>query len=110
VRLYLNGIEERSTKPKVESSSLSGRTLLEVEFAADMVMAERRRVATLVDWLFAPEWLTLQQACELSGRDPESLQEIVDEGGVDLNNVGLIHKQGLYEFQEALAEVLHWYD
>jgi hypothetical protein len=27
VRLYLNGIEERSTKPKVESSSLSGRTL-----------------------------------------------------------------------------------
>ena len=26
VRLYLNGIEERSTKPKVESSSLSGRT------------------------------------------------------------------------------------
>jgi hypothetical protein len=110
VRLYLNGIEERSTKPKVESSSLSGRTLLEVEFAADMVMAERRRVATLVDWLFAPEWLTLQQACELSGRDPESLQEIVDEGGVDLNNAGLIHKQSLYEFQEALAEVLHWYD
>ena len=26
LRLYLNGIEERSTKPKVESSSLSGRT------------------------------------------------------------------------------------
>jgi hypothetical protein len=69
-----------------------------------------RRVATPVDWLFAPTWLTVQQACELSGWDPESLQEIIDEGGVDLNDAGLIHKQSLYEFQETLAEVLHWDD
>jgi hypothetical protein len=100
VRLYLNGIEERSTKPKVESSSLSGRTL-EVGFVVT------RRVATPVDWLFAPDWLTVEQACELSGWGIESLQEIIDEGGVDLNDAGLIEKQSLYEFQEALAEVLH---
>lgn len=99
-------IEERSTKPFVESSNLSGRTL-EVDFLAGMAMAH---IATPVDWLFAPDWLTIQQACELSGWDTASLLEIVDEGGVDVNDAGLIQKQSLYEFQETLAEVLHWYD
>jgi hypothetical protein len=91
VRLYLNRIEERSTKP------------LEVAMA-------HKRIATPVDWLFAPEWLTVQQACELSGWDLESMQEIIDVDGVDLNHAGLIHKQSLLEFQETLAEVLHWDD
>jgi len=91
VRLYLNRIEERSTKPP------------------KMVMAQKR-IATPVDWLFAPEWLTVEQACELSGWDPETMQEILDVDGVDLNHAGLIHQQSLLEFQETLAEVLHWDD
>lgn len=107
MRLYLNGTEERSTKPKAESSSLSGRALLEANV---LIVGTRRRVATPVDWLFAPDWLTIEQACELSGWDPETMQEIIDEGGVDLNDAGLIEKQSLHDFQETLAEVLHWYD
>jgi hypothetical protein len=35
---------------------------------------------------------------------------IVDDGGVDTNDNGLIEKQSLWEFQEALVEVLHWDD
>ena len=95
-------IEERSTKPKVARSNRARRTLEEVGFVVT------RRVATPVDWLFAPEWLTVQQASELSGWDPGSLLEIVGKGGVDVDDAGLVQKQSLYEFQEALAEVLHW--
>jgi hypothetical protein len=69
-----------------------------------------RRIASPVDWLFAPEWLTVEQACELSGWDSVSLLEIVAQGGVDVDDAGLIEKQSLYEFQETLAEVLHWDD
>jgi hypothetical protein len=76
-----------------------------VDFWAGVTM---RRTATPVDWLFAPEWLTIQQACELSGWDTASLLEIIDVGGVDVGTTGLIHKGSLYEFQETLAEVLHW--
>jgi hypothetical protein len=68
------------------------------------------RIATPVDWLFAPDWLTLEQACFLSGWDQDSMLEIIKEGGVDLNLEGLIEKRSLHEFQECLAEVLHWED
>jgi len=32
-------------------------------------MVQTRRVALPVDWLFAPHWLTVDQACLLSGWD-----------------------------------------
>ncbi len=73
-------------------------------------MAQEMRTATLVDWLFAPEWLTVEQACFLSGWDTASMLEIMDEGGVELNNAGLIEKRSLLEFQETTALVLHWDD
>jgi hypothetical protein len=38
------------------------------------------------------------------------MQAIIDEGGVDLNQEGLIERQSLREFQEALALVTHWRD
>ena len=69
-------------------------------------MAER--VAFATDWLFFPDWLTLEQACYLSGWDEATMREIIDEDGVDLNVEGLIEKQSLWEFQEMLALVLHW--
>jgi hypothetical protein len=71
-------------------------------------MVFRQRVATTLDWVFAPEWLTIEQACFLSSWDRDGMLEIVDEGGVDLNDEGLIERESLYEFQESLALVLHW--
>ena len=72
--------------------------------------AGQTRVATTVDWLFAPDWLSIDEACFLSGWDHDTMLEIIDEGGVDLNLEGLIEKRSLYEFQECLALVLHWYE
>jgi hypothetical protein len=71
-----------------------------------------RRIATPVDWLFAPEWLTLEEACFLSGHDRGTMLHIVEIDGVDLKDDDqlLIEKQSLYEFQESLALVLNWYD
>jgi len=39
--------------------------------------------------------------------------EIIDEGGIDADqNAGawLIEKRSLWEFQESLADILHWND
>lgn len=68
------------------------------------------RIATMVDWVFAPEWLTIEQACQLSGWDRDTMLLIIDEGGVDLDNAGLIERASLREFQETLAEIVHWDD
>jgi len=51
---------------------------------------ERR--TTPVTWALAPEWLTISEAAELSGFEPELL-------------AWLIEKQSLRENQEALALV-----
>jgi hypothetical protein len=69
-------------------------------------MAERPAFAT--DWLFYPDWLDLAQASYLSGWDLDTMQEIVNRGGVDQNTEGLISKADLWTFQECLAEALHW--
>ncbi len=69
-----------------------------------------KRIATTVDWLFAPEWLTIEQACFLSGFDALTMAKIVEQDGVDLDNAGLIEKQSLWEFKDALIDVLCWKD
>jgi hypothetical protein len=51
-----------------------------------------------------------REGCSLSGWDTDTMLEIIDEGGVDLNDEGLIERESLYKFQEALALVLHWND
>jgi hypothetical protein len=75
-------------------------------------MVAQQRIATMVDWMFAPEWLTIEEACFLSGRDRGTMLHIVDIGGVDLKDDDeiLIEKQSLHEFLETLVEVLHWND
>ena len=65
---------------------------------------------TPVTWVFAPEWLTVNEACILSGWDSAAMLEIIEEGGVDLNLDGLIEKRSLFEFQETLVEILNWND
>ena len=67
-------------------------------------------MVTPVTWVFAPDRLTVEEACKLSGWDASSMTEIILEGGVDFDDAGLIFKDSLREFQETLAEVLHWND
>jgi hypothetical protein len=111
VRPYLNWIEERSTKPKVVGSSPAGRALCQsIAIPVGVAVVQAARIATPVDWLFAPDWLTFEQARFLSGWDPDGILRVITEGGVDLNGHGLIEKRSLYEFQEALALVLYWQD
>ena len=51
-------------------------------------------------------WLTVEEACYLSGWSYDQMLEIIDEGGVDLKDDEqvLIDKESLGEFQEAVAE------
>ena len=117
MRPYLNWIEERSTKPNVVGSSPAGRAseldgwsvkpppLVSPKGTKEM---PTKRIATPVDWLFAPEWLTIEQACFLSGLDAATMAKIIREDGVDLDDDGRIEKQSLLEFQEAMLDVLNW--
>ena len=67
---------------------------------------------TLVAWAFAPEWLTIEEASTLSGHPLDVLNWLIEDGAIDTRHDGrwLIEKASLREFQETLAEVLHWYD
>jgi hypothetical protein len=68
------------------------------------------RVATGIDWAFAPDWLALDEACFLSGHDRGFMLQAIEAGCVDLNLDGLIEKQSLWEYQEVLVELAHWDD
>ena len=72
-----------------------------------MAIAQAGRVAAPVDWLFGPDWLTLEQACFVLAWNAAFMQEIINEGGVDLNDGGLIEKRSLLEFQGTAALALH---
>ncbi|MGB9872941.1 MAG: hypothetical protein ACPLYD_14950 [Anaerolineae bacterium] len=37
--------------------------------------ALQREEITLVTWAFTPDWLTVEEAAELSGHDPEVIRE-----------------------------------
>jgi hypothetical protein len=68
------------------------------------------RIATMVDWAFAPQWLSFDQACFLSGHTPDEMLDIIDVDGVDLDNEGRIERESLWQFLEAEVLVAHWYD
>ncbi|MCK9598098.1 MAG: helix-turn-helix domain-containing protein [Sphaerochaeta sp.] len=68
---------------------------------------ELKRV-TLVTWAFAPEWLTIAQAMELSGYDEETMAWLVQDGALESKQEGdtwLVEKASLWDFQEALLDV-----
>ncbi len=69
-----------------------------------------KQYVTPVTWLEAPEWLTPQEASALTGHSLAEIQAIIEEGGVELKDGDqvLIEKRSLYDFQETLAEMLHW--
>jgi hypothetical protein len=68
-------------------------------------------IASLVSWIFAPDWLTLAEAERLSGYDRELLRFLIRDGGVDAEchrDRWLIEKRSLRDYQEALVLVAGW--
>ena len=113
---YARAAGYRPTKPNVVGSSPAGRAFLDSQPVGyggkntlwGAAMSQARTVASPVDWITFPAWLTFEQACHLSGWDRASMREIIAEGGVDLNDAGQIDKDDLLLFQETVAEMLHW--
>ena len=68
------------------------------------------RPATLVSWVFAPDWLTVTQAAGLVGLDAAGILELITLGAVDTKDDGagghLIDKESLREYRDTLWEVL----
>ena len=105
--------EQGTHKPLVPSSNLGVATGLSVAYPESVKMpaqARATRLVTPVTWIFAPDRLTVDEACHLSGWDRGTMRHIIDEGGVDLDDEGLIGKQSLHDYQECLALILNWDD
>ena len=66
------------------------------------------RPVTLVSWAYAPDWLTVDQAAELTRLDADTLQEWISEGCIDARQDAggqwAIRKHSLKDFLELLAE------
>jgi hypothetical protein len=104
--------EQGTHKPLVPSSNLGVATESDdtpFEGVA-MIANTQARIVTPVTWLAAPEWLTVDEACHLSGRDRGTLLFWVSDGDVDTNVDGLIAKDSLHEMLEALVLLAHWDD
>ncbi len=65
-------------------------------------------MSTLVTWLFAPDWLTEQQAAELSGYDLKMIRWLINDGALvweEESGEVLIEKNSLREYQEAWLDI-----
>ena len=61
----------------------------------------------------APEWLTADQASELSGHSPEVLQDLISDGGVEVrreDGTWYVERESLHDFEECLSLVQCWSD
>jgi len=63
---------------------------------------------TPVTWAFAPDMLTLEEACYLSGYNRGFMLQVIEVDGVDLDNAGRIEKRSLWEWLEVSIEIDHW--
>ena len=82
--------------------------VLENEYSERGYQQVPTRFSTIVDWFFAPAWLTVEEASSLVGYSAARVQAWVDAGYVDAENDHgrwLIDKRSLREYQEALFEV-----
>ena len=101
--------EQGTHKPLVPSSNL-GVATFGLVFSSSMAMT---RIITPISWVAAPPWLTIPEACRLSGHDEATVNWLIREGGVDARRDGdtwLIDKWALHDYQETLLEVLQWDD
>ena len=90
-------------KPLVSSSNL--------DVATDQKTGEKEpmtRIISPVAWLSAPDWLTVSEACELSGHDEATIYWLIQDGAVEARHgdCWLIEKTSLRELQESLQETL----
>jgi hypothetical protein len=76
----------------------------------DKMVISSPRIVNGVTWAFAPDWLTVEEACELARYDRSYMLQVIEAGGVDLDNAGLIEKRSLWEWLEASVEIDHWND
>ncbi|MFZ2358214.1 MAG: hypothetical protein WA040_02605 [Anaerolineae bacterium] len=73
---------------------------------------ETKRLPSLVDWVFAPEWVTPEEAAFLMGRgyDLAAIHDLVSIGAFDLRDAPdggyLIERESLREYQDALLIAL----
>jgi hypothetical protein len=72
-------------------------------------MSPQAQIATMVDWASAPRWLSIDEACFLSGHDWSAVLDTIDADGIDLNGEGRIEKESLWQFLEAEVLALHWW-
>ena len=105
--------EQGTHKPLVPSSNLGVATEgLALPEGVHMVTTQPR-IVTPVSWLVAPAWLTVDEACQLSGRDRDTMLWMIEDGSVDAKLEGdayLVEKASLHEFLELLVELSHWND
>ena len=97
----------------VPSSNLGVATGSNVAHPMGAKMVQTARIVTPVHWIVAPEWLTVEQACDLSGHDRGTMLQMAKDRVVDVEREGstwLIEKKSLWEYQETLALLLHWDD
>ena len=79
----------------------------------DLMNVQTARIITPVSWLAAPEWLTIEEACYLSGHDEATMRYLILDGNVETKCHGdswLVDKWDLHDYQEILLEVLQWED
>ncbi len=70
---------------------------------------------TLVAWTLAPDWLTPAQAAELMGGDytEDAIRILIDHGALvaeSFDGTLLVEKRGLFEYRQALGEVVNYDD
>jgi hypothetical protein len=73
----------------------------------NMLTRRPQRYVNMVTWTFAPEWLTLEEACYLSNYDRDTMLKVLEVDGVDLDDAGRIEKRSLWEWLEVSVEYAH---
>lgn len=73
-----------------------------------MLVQRPQRYVNMVTWIFAPEWLTFEEACYLSGYDRGTMRQVLEVDGVDLDDAGRIEKRSLWEWLEVSVELAHF--
>lgn len=68
-------------------------------------------IPTIVHWVFAPDWLTLEEAAALMGPaySAAAIETLIEIGAVDAeqdrDGTWLVEKRSLREYRDALWEV-----
>jgi hypothetical protein len=104
-------VEQGTLNPLVAGSSPARVTFISEPSSGVIMQFPMPRPTTLVSWIAAPDWLTIHEASDLSGHDPDTLRWMIQDGAVDTRVVDgqhLIDAKSLEEYQKCLLWVLSW--